>query len=124
MLTAFQCATGAYATEDGDIICLTCFEDGGRFVREVSNYELDEVQSARSYDDGWCAVAGWPEDQPEGWVCEGCEYPLHCDACGAELREAYEAGGCGVPEADEGSDEREPWSTDHYPGVELSQNGE
>jgi hypothetical protein len=85
MLTGFQVATGAYQTEDGEVLCEGCFDRGDAYCRPVSNYALDEWQSAAA-EDGYCALTGehWGNDD-----C-GCEPPLFCDGCSAELRPAWE----------------------------------
>jgi len=74
MLTAFQCAIGAYQTEGGELLCESCFRGGDAYARPVSNYALDEWQVESSRDE-------YPD-------CE-CLEALRCDDCGEELNEAY-----------------------------------
>jgi hypothetical protein len=87
MLTGFQVATGAYRAEYGELYCESCFEGGDVYCVPVSNYILDEWQSEVGADQGFCADADEPwENETE---C-GCEPPLLCDGCSAELRAEWE----------------------------------
>ncbi len=93
MLTAFQCATGAYRTEDGELLCENCFDGGEDFARPVSNFELDEEQNARTEDYDWSYdrdpdAGPLDEDQDLNEYHRGCEPALYDDN-GHELREAY-----------------------------------
>lgn len=102
MLTAYQCETAAYQTEDGELLCPECFDRGDTLARPVSRYALDEEQSARGQD-----AFSWEYDAESYgtvkyfgrvsfvggiWHVEdcACESALYCDACGStELVEAY-----------------------------------
>lgn len=103
MLTAFQASTGAYMTEDGELLCESCFESEDVFAKPVSNYGLDEEQTASSegsfdwdYADQIREVDGVSQALiNDHWHVEacGCEAAL-LDANGHELREAYWYPGC------------------------------
>ena len=65
--------------EDGELYCLECGESV--FTRGISNYELDEQETAWSED---------AFDGQDGHVdsCE-CALPLTCSDCGGELTDGY-----------------------------------
>lgn len=83
MLTSYQLETGAYVTQDGEILCDDCFELGNEYARPMSNYELDEYQT-------WESSSFFDDNGEEGHV-EGCScvFPVTCVECLTELREAY-----------------------------------
>ena len=79
MLTAYQVSTGAYVTEDFELLCERCFDYGDTYCRPVSNYSLDEWQAGQS--DCYEGEDGHVED------CE-CLPAVECEQCGGELLEA------------------------------------
>jgi hypothetical protein len=80
MITAAQAAIAAYETEFGEIYCDCCwFDNGGKYARPVSQFEVDERQS--SYANGY----EWDEDDHPTCNENGCEPALYCDGCGDEL---------------------------------------
>lgn len=92
MLTAFQASTGAYMTEDAELLCEECFASEDVYARPVSNYTLDEWQSedARSQQlvctgEAFVDEMEADDDQPKYDECE----PALLDANGHELREEY-----------------------------------
>ncbi len=93
MLTGYQVSTGAYETEDGELLCEQCFERGDVFARPVSNFELDEQQALQADGYDWSYEAD-PDagpldpDQDLDAYHQGCEPALY-DEDGHELREAY-----------------------------------
>ena len=80
MLTGFQASTGAYVTEDGELLCPSCFNDGDTLARPVSNYGLDEWQSEDA--------TGYEWDDDDGLDHSECE-PALFDANYHELRAEY-----------------------------------
>lgn len=112
MLTGYQCATGAYSTEDGELICPQCFDDGETFARPVSNYELDEYATAVSGEIDWDDAEYVVTDDAGThglirgvWHLEdcACTYALE-DEAGHELVEAYEDFGCVEAETEKSAD--------------------
>ncbi|MES2156062.1 MAG: hypothetical protein V4510_13090, partial [bacterium] len=84
MLTAFQCETGAYMTENGELLCEDCARDD--FTKPVSRYELScwNEGGDSPYDNG---------DEGHAPECY-CDYGVTCDGCGAELEEAFTTPEC------------------------------
>jgi hypothetical protein len=109
MLTHYQVQTGGYVDENYELFCISCFNStGDLFCRPLSNYDLDEWQTENSRGDGeWCAAVGFIEEWPDEWVCQGCELPLHCAACGGELRGEYD-GGCAAYNEREAEADEDP----------------
>lgn len=91
MLTGYQASTGAYQDQDGELYCENCFDRGDSYARPVSNYELDEAESAYAegtFDESDDHVAG----------C-GCAFPLECSGCYSNLTEGYTDPECEALEA-------------------------
>jgi hypothetical protein len=115
MLTGFQVATGAYETEDGELLSETTFDQGEHYARPVSNYELDErqTQEARDWLDWEHLDTEVVEDGIEYrqgldgmWHIEdcGCEPDL-IDIYGVTIRDSYEDSSC---RSDQPDDDDEP----------------
>lgn len=69
MLTAYQCETVAYRTEDWELLCYNCFDNGADFACPVSRFALEEELNG-------------PEE------CD-CFDPISCSRCDEELMEGY-----------------------------------
>lgn len=92
MLTAFQVSTGAYMTENGELLCTSCFESEDVYAKPVGNYSLDEWQSeeARSRQlvctgEAFVDEMEADDDQPKYDECEPALY----DTNGHEIRAEY-----------------------------------
>lgn len=89
MLTSYQVQTAAYQTEDGELLCESCFDEGEFFCRPVIRYELDEQETAMSVD--W---EPWVDDEEHHvYYCECC-MPVWCDRCAGELTDGYVDSAC------------------------------
>lgn len=106
MLTAAQCATAAYMTEDGELLCPSCFDRGDTYAKPLSQYSLDEWQSSSESDLDWqyadkIREADEDEDRPTQALIRGiwhaeaccCEDALY-DEAGHELVERYVDSSC------------------------------
>lgn len=89
MLTGYQASTGAYYdTEEGSLYCTSHVDElleEERPIKPLSNYGLDEEQTART--DGWDPEDIWGDEVDQH--SDECQPALLCDSCGAELVEAY-----------------------------------
>ncbi len=82
MLTGFQVSTGAWVTEDYDILHEGCIDDN--YVRPMSNYELDEHDASQSED------LGYDEEEGQEHVeyCS-CTMGIQCAGCWGDIREPW-----------------------------------
>lgn len=97
MITAYQAATGAYLTEYGDLLCDACFASGDDYAKPISNYGLDEEQTAYAegyeWSDTTCTCDHDEDDHAGAWLdsIDGA----HClDDCDCEEFTAVKHDGC------------------------------
>lgn len=94
MLTSAQVATAAYMTEDGELYCPDCFDQGDVYAKPIIAYSLDEEQQYAREGHEWPSETheGYADDDAERDALERyheeCLPPLY-GVCGHELAEEY-----------------------------------